>query len=127
LQLSDYQYTLHGLEGEALEEAKTQCHQRGADRLLQLCMKNGGIYIKLGQHIAMLDYLLPEEYVFTMRAHLLDRCPVSSWNSVRQTILEDLKAPPEVIFSEIEQTPIASASLAQSTWREMLSQGRKLL
>jgi predicted unusual protein kinase regulating ubiquinone biosynthesis (AarF/ABC1/UbiB family) len=47
--LLDYQYTLRGLEGEALEEAKTQCHQRGADRLLKLCMKNGGIYIKLGQ------------------------------------------------------------------------------
>jgi aarF domain-containing kinase len=76
-------------------------------------MKNGGIYIKLGQHIGMLDYLLPEQYVFTMRAHLLDRCPVSSWESVRQTILEDLGAPPEVIFSEFEHTPIASASLAQ--------------
>jgi len=61
----------------------------------------------------MLDYLLPEEYVFTMRAHLLDRCPVSSWESVRKTIIEDLGAPPEVIFSEFEQTPIASASLAQ--------------
>ncbi|KAG7671384.1 hypothetical protein KSW81_003522 [Nannochloris sp. 'desiccata'] len=109
----DYQYSLHGLEGESLEEAKTQCHQRGADRLLKLCMKNGGIYIKLGQHIGMLDYLLPEEYVFTMRAHLLDRCPVSSWESVRRTIIEDLGAPPEVVFSEFEQTSIASASLAQ--------------
>jgi aarF domain-containing kinase len=61
----------------------------------------------------MLDYLLPEEYVHTMRAHLLDRCPISSWESVRKTILEDLGAPPEVLFSEFEQTPIASASLAQ--------------
>jgi aarF domain-containing kinase len=30
------------------------CHQRGADRLLKLCFDNGGIYIKLGQHIGQL-------------------------------------------------------------------------
>jgi aarF domain-containing kinase len=117
---------LHGLEGDALEEAKEQCHQRGADRLLQLCMKNGGIYIKLGQHIAMLDYLLPEAYVYTMRAHLLDRCPVSSWESVRKTITEDFGAPPEILFTEMEQTPIASASLAQVHLARDALTGRKV-
>jgi hypothetical protein len=45
---------LHGLEGAAREEAKKACHQRGADRLLSCCFKNGGVYIKLGQHIGML-------------------------------------------------------------------------
>ena len=30
------------------------CHQRGADRLLQLCFANGGIYTKLGQHVGQL-------------------------------------------------------------------------
>lgn len=50
----DYAWTLHGLEGEAREEAKKGCHQRGADRLLAVCFANGGIYIKLGQHIGML-------------------------------------------------------------------------
>lgn len=51
---TDYAWTLHGLEGEAREEAKKGCHQRGADRLLAVCFANGGIYIKLGQHIGML-------------------------------------------------------------------------
>ena len=51
---ADYAWTLHGLEGEAREEAKKGCHQRGADRLLAVCFANGGIYIKLGQHIGML-------------------------------------------------------------------------
>lgn len=51
---ADYALTLRGLEGEELEEAKRGCHQRGANRLLDVCFKNGGIYIKLGQHIGML-------------------------------------------------------------------------
>lgn len=52
--LADYLWTLRGLEGEAREEAKRGCHQRGADHLLRVCFANGGIYIKLGQHIGML-------------------------------------------------------------------------
>ncbi len=51
---ADYALTLRGLDGEELEEAKRGCHQRGANRLLDVCFKNGGIYIKLGQHIGML-------------------------------------------------------------------------
>ena len=33
--------------------------------------KNGGVFIKVGQHIGALDYLLPEEYVNTMKVECL--------------------------------------------------------
>ncbi|PRW32844.1 ABC1 protein [Chlorella sorokiniana] len=111
--LADYAWTLHGLEGDTREEAKKGCHQRGADRLLAVCFANGGIYIKLGQHIGMLDHLLPSEYVHTMREHMLDRCPVSTYEQVRQTIQEDFGCPVEQLFAEFGPEPIASASLAQ--------------
>ncbi|KAL4448834.1 hypothetical protein ABPG77_007551 [Micractinium sp. CCAP 211/92] len=111
--LADYALTLRGLDGEELEEAKRGCHQRGANRLLDVCFKNGGIYIKLGQHIGMLDHLLPSEYVLTMREHMLDRCPVSTYEQVRQTIVEDFGQPPEQLFASFSAQPIASASLAQ--------------
>lgn len=39
---------------EAREQQLHACHQRSADKLLQLCFQNGGIYIKLGQHIGQL-------------------------------------------------------------------------
>ena len=124
---TDYKYALSGIpDGELRDQVRTECHARGAQRLLQLCMANGGIYIKLGQHIAMLDYLLPAEYVYTMRAHLLDRCPVSDWNSVRKTITEDLGAPPEALFLDFTPTPIASASLAQVHIARCKETGKKL-
>lgn len=59
------------------------------------------------------DHLLPEEYVGTMRQHMLDRCPVSSYAEVQQIIREDLGAPPEELFARFSEAPIASASLAQ--------------
>ena len=51
---ADYKTSLRGLSGEELAAAKHECHLRGAQRLLALCEKNGGVYIKLGQHIGML-------------------------------------------------------------------------
>lgn len=38
----------------AREQQLHACHQRSADKLLKLCFDNGGIYIKLGQHIGQL-------------------------------------------------------------------------
>lgn len=110
---ADYQWSLRRLDGLELEAAKEAADARGADRLLALCRANGGIYIKLGQHIAMLDHLLPPQYVLTMRDNLLDRCPVSSWDSVAATLHEDFGRPLESLYSEIDSTPVASASLAQ--------------
>ncbi|GLC72431.1 hypothetical protein PLESTF_001246800 [Pleodorina starrii] len=109
----DYKLSLGTLTGAAREAALRECHQRGADRLLALCFANGGVYTKLGQHIGQLDHLLPEEYVLTMRRHLLDRCPVSPPEEVRRIFEQDLGAPPEKLFAYFSPQPIASASLAQ--------------
>lgn len=54
---ADYKVSLGSVpEGdkEGREQQLHACHQRGADKLLRLCFDNGGIYIKLGQHIGQL-------------------------------------------------------------------------
>lgn len=89
-----------------------EIHQRNAMRLTQMCAKNGGLYIKLGQHIAMLDYIVPTEYQQEL-CTLLGMTPQSSMESVRQVIRDEVGAYPEDIFDTFEETPIASASLAQ--------------
>ncbi len=113
--LADYLWSLRGLDAttEAYRREMEACHARGAQRLLQLCFSHGGIYIKLGQHVAMLDHLVPDAYVRTMRQNLLDRCPVSSWKSVERTILEDFGCAWTDLFAELDPIPVASASLAQ--------------
>lgn len=87
-------------------------HTRNAQRLAQICLKNRGLYIKLGQHLAMLDYVLPQEYLEELRV-LLDQTPHSSKNSIQRVFKQDLGALPEEIFDSFDYSPIASASLAQ--------------
>ena len=48
-----------------------------------------------------------------MRDYMLDKCPVSSYKDIIEVIQEDLGRTPEELFASIEETPIASASLAQ--------------
>lgn len=114
---ADYQWSLSSKElhqnPSLREEIKKQCHQRGADRLVNLCFSNGGIYIKLGQHIGMLDHLLPDEYVLTARKHMLDKCPVSAIEDVVKIIEDDLGKPMDELFTFFDEIPLASASLAQ--------------
>jgi len=52
----DYEYSLLGLAEGSSERAKVkhEVHLRSAQKLQELCFKNGGIYIKLGQHIGQL-------------------------------------------------------------------------
>ncbi|CAN1174803.1 Putative ABC1 protein At2g40090 [Linum perenne] len=111
----DYEYSLVGLpEGsEERVKVKHEVHLRSARKLQELFFRNGGIYIKLGQHIGQLEYLVPQEYVQTMRESMLNRCPVSSYDQVREVFKKELGQEPEQIFSEFDPVPIASASLAQ--------------
>ncbi|MBA0786065.1 hypothetical protein Gotri_025149 [Gossypium trilobum] len=113
--LLDYQYSLWGLPEGSNERAKIkhEVHLRSARKLQELCFRNGGIYIKLGQHIGQLEYLVPQEYVLTMRESMLNKCPVSSYDQVCEVFKKELGETPDKVFDEFDPKPIASASLAQ--------------
>lgn len=87
-------------------------HQRNAQRLTRMCAQNGGIYIKLGQHLSMLDHILPMEYHDEL-CTLLHATPISSAESVRRIMKQDFGAYPEQLFAQFDIKPIASASLGQ--------------
>ena len=87
-------------------------HRKAANRLLKLCRENKGVYIKIGQHLANLDYLVPEEYIACLSS-LFDDAPDTSIDDVREVVREDLGRYPEELWSDFDPQPIASASLAQ--------------
>lgn len=41
-------------DSDEREKVKREVHTRSALRLQDMCFKNGGIYIKLGQHVGQL-------------------------------------------------------------------------
>lgn len=67
----DYEYSLLGLAEGSREKAevKHEVHLRSAQKLQELCFKNGGIYIKLGQHIGQ---LVCKKIMLFMYYHLED-------------------------------------------------------
>ena len=58
--------------------------------MLKLCEEHGGAFIKVGQHLGALDYLLPFEYVSTMKV-LHNQAPQSAYEEILKVIKEDLK------------------------------------
>lgn len=93
-------------------QLKSNVHKYGAQKLLELCCANKGVYIKVGQHVGALDYLLPQEYVHTLRV-LHSSAPQSSFKDVLAVIREDFKKDPYEIFHSIDPEPLGTASLAQ--------------
>ena len=91
---------------------KSCLNRKSAERLLNLCRENGGVYIKVGQHLANLDYLIPREYIEVLSS-LFNDAPQSDIDSVHRVIEEDLGQSVEELFDDFDPTPIASASLAQ--------------
>ena len=65
----DYWWSLWGLkEGTTEYEAAIHpLHQRAADRILDGCLRNGGLYVKLGQGLVCLNHILPKEYLETLK------------------------------------------------------------
>jgi aarF domain-containing kinase len=113
---NDYRKTLKKREGidDAEERARllSECHKRCADRTLKVLEKNGGVFIKLGQHISALGYLLPSEWTTTF-VPLQDKCPVSSYRSIEAMFAADTGQTILDYFSDFTREPIGAASLAQ--------------
>ncbi|XP_022432119.1 uncharacterized aarF domain-containing protein kinase 1 isoform X1 [Delphinapterus leucas] len=97
-------------------------HLRSARRLCELCCANRGTFIKVGQHLGALDYLLPEEYTSTLKV-LHSQAPQSSMQEVRQVIREDLGKEIHDLFMSFDDTPLGAASLAQ-VHKAVLHDGR---
>ncbi|CAI4046582.1 hypothetical protein SKDZ_12G2840 [Saccharomyces kudriavzevii ZP591] len=94
------------------EVALVKCHKMCALITLHALRSNGGIYIKLGQHIGAMTYLLPKEWTDTM-IPLQDHCPESTYEEIDELFKEDLGTSIEDMFWEFNKTPIGVASLAQ--------------
>lgn len=92
--------------------ALSDAHSRASKITLKALEKNGGVYIKLGQHVSALTYLLPKEWTDTM-IPLQDRCPRSSIEEIEAMFKDDMGVTLGDVFSSFDLNPVGVASLAQ--------------
>lgn len=112
-----------------------ELHRRSAERMFDLLRHNGGLYLKIGQAIAMQSAVLPPEFQ-RMFARMFDDAPQDSWEEVEKVIQQDFggKSVAEVFGVSwagaegkgvMERTARASASVAQVHWAR-LPDGREV-
>ncbi|OBT99173.1 hypothetical protein VE01_02620 [Pseudogymnoascus verrucosus] len=109
-------------------------HRRSAERLFDLLRSNGGLYLKIGQAIAMQSAIMPPEFQ-KMFARMFDDAPQNDWEDVERVIREDFGKSPEEVFGVsfrgeegkgvMEKVARASASVAQVHWAR-LPDGREV-
>lgn len=108
--------------------------RRNAERLFNLLHQNGGLYLKIGQAIAMQSAVLPPEFQ-KMFSRMFDDAPQNDWADVEKVIREDFGKSPEEVFGVsfsnepgkgvMEKKARASASVAQVHWAR-LADGREV-
>ncbi|KAM0193939.1 hypothetical protein ACHAPI_007368 [Fusarium lateritium] len=109
-------------------------HNRNAERLFNLLRANGGLYLKIGQAIAMQSAVLPPEFQ-KMFSRMFDDAPQDDWSDVEAVIREDFGKSVEEVFGVsftgkegmglMERKARASASVAQVHWAR-LPDGREV-
>lgn len=109
-------------------------HARSAERLSDLLHANGGLYLKIGQAIAMQSAVLPPEFQ-KMFSRMFDDAPQNDWKDIERVIKEDFGKPVEEVFGVsfdgdpsrgvLERKARASASVAQVHWAR-LADGREV-
>jgi len=94
--------------------------------LRQTFERLGATYIKLGQFIASSPTFFPKEYVDEFQ-HCLDRTPSLPFTEIRRIIARELDQPVDSVFSHIEPTALASASIAQVHGARLVSGERVVI
>ena len=99
---------IYKFTSEPIQTKNTKASQYLRDAL----KKNGGMYLKLGQLIASLDVIVPDQYRFVLSS-LCRECKTQSYQDVKKTVESQIGFPLEVVFQRFDKKPIASASMAQ--------------
>ncbi|MFN5514066.1 MAG: ABC1 kinase family protein [Cyanobacteriota bacterium] len=98
--------------------------RRRAVQLRQLLTDLGPTYIKIGQALSTRPDLVPPLYLEELTT-LQDQLPSFPNEVAFQFIQEELGAPPEEIYAELSEKPIAAASLGQ-VYKGTLKSGEKV-
>lgn len=110
-------YRLQSTKAAFLSEAAAtrsmrKTHARNARRFVKLAERLGGGFIKVGQIASARPDLLPAVWI-EQTTRLQDAAPPVPAEAILALIAEDLGAPVAARFAELDEEPIAAASIGQ--------------
>jgi len=99
-------------------------HERTAQRILALALKMRGVMIKMCQALATRSDVFPPEFITHLK-QCHDAVPAKPFVAVRNVVERELGKSMDEVFSSFDESPLASASLAQ-VHRATLRDGREV-
>lgn len=100
-------------ECDEYKKDRSEVHKRCAARMLKLARTQGGVYVKIGQHVASMNHVVPGEYSTRLKL-LEDRAAYRPFWQIERRIRRELRVQGICeAFSKFETRPVAAASLAQ--------------
>ncbi len=102
-----------------------QSHLETPQRIRRALEEMGPTFIKLGQILATRIDLFQPEWIREFEK-LQDQAPAVPFAALEQQLLEDLGAPVDEIFPELDKKPLAAASIAQ-VHRARLEDGTRVI
>ena len=118
-------YKLTGWWNNYEETWRHGWQERTGHRIFHLCDRQGGLYIKGGQHLASLTHVLPARMTAPLKK-LEDKCAPRSEESVRRVLTHDI-GNVDNYFHSLEAEPIAAGSLAQVHRATLAKEGHPLV
>jgi len=112
---NDYRSIRDQLRGQPYEVKRSSLkalHRKHAPRLAQLCRENGATWVKFAQVLSARPDLLPHEYIEALTPLQNEAKPVA-FSKLIPTIETELGPQWLELVADIEQSPIATASIGQ--------------
>ena len=116
------QFIARHLSPPDMAERWSAQHSESANAIYEAAIELRGLILKGCQFIGSRADVLPSEYIEVL-SRLQDRVPAKRFPSVRKTVEAELNCALEDIFDAFDESPIASASLAQASASSMLQDG----
>jgi hypothetical protein len=114
-----------GLGGAAAAAAWDGTHVWATPRIRSLLDDFGGFLRKIGQMLGTATPSVPPALIASF-AESMDNCAGLPWRQVRRIIERELGQPLDALFVELDETPAATASIAQVHFGRLRADGSEV-